>query len=87
MLNVYAAEWCPHCRNTVAWLKAHGVEFQYHNIDEIDAEDGKLIRKIININGGDDWVVPTLEFNGQWRPGRVFDAEELESYLKSSGAM
>ncbi len=87
MLNVYAAEWCPHCRNTVAWLQEHGIEFQYHNIDEIDAEGGDLIRKIIDVNGGDDWVVPTLEFNGQWRPGKVFDAEELEHDLKKLGVL
>ncbi len=87
MLNVYAAEWCPHCRNTVEWLKAHGVEFQYHNIDEIDAEGGELLRKIIEVNGGTDWVVPTLEFNGRWRPGRVFDANELELDLKSFGVL
>ncbi len=83
MLNVYAAEWCPHCRNTVAWLQMHKVEFQYHNIDAIDAEGGELIRKIIDVNGGDDWVIPTLEFNGQWRPGKVFDAKDLEQYLTS----
>jgi len=83
MLNVYAAEWCPHCRNTIAWLQEHGIEFHYHNIDEIDAEGGELIRKIIDVNG----VVPTLEFNGQWRPGKVFDAEELEHDLKKLGVL
>lgn len=39
------------------------------------------------MNGGDDWVVPTLEYNGKWRPGEVFNPEKLEKDLKNLGVI
>ena len=40
---------------------------------------------MIDVNGGDDWVVPTLEYNGQWRPGQVYDPVKLEQDLRKWG--
>ncbi len=82
MLNVYAAEWCPHCRNTIAYLKEKAIPFEYHDVDAMDAETE---RKLIEVNGGEDWVVPTLEHDGRWRPGKAFDRDELEADLKKLG--
>lgn len=79
MLNVYAWNLCPHCRRTVEYLKEHEIPFRYLEIEEQPEE---VIRKVIDVNGGDDWVVPTLEYRGQWRPGQVFDAEKLERDLR-----
>ncbi len=84
MLNVYAWNVCPHCHRTIDWLKEHNIEYQYLEIEEQPQE---IINKVIEINGGDDWVVPTLEFNGQWRPGKVFSADGLEADLKKLGAI
>ena len=46
-----------------------------------------MIQKVIEVNGGDDWVVPTMEYNGQWRPGQVFDAARLEADMKAWGLL
>lgn len=82
MLKVYAAQWCPHCTRTVEFLKANHIDFEYL---EIEKQSKEVIQKIIQANGGDDWVVPTLEFNGTWREGRFYNEKELRSDLKKLG--
>lgn len=81
-LTVYAALWCPHCQRTVAFLSEHGIPFQYVDIEKAAPE---VVQTVIDKNGGDDWVVPTLEYHGKWRPGKFFNAEELISDLKELG--
>jgi len=82
MLKVYAAKWCPHCTKTVEYLKNNKIKFEYIEIEE-QPED--IIEKIIQINGGDDWVVPTLEYKGKWRPGKFYNEMELAFDLKKLG--
>ncbi|EMS77946.1 glutaredoxin family protein [Desulfotignum phosphitoxidans] len=82
MLTVYAAAWCPHCTKTVEFLKKHGIAFTYMEIED-QPED--VIDKIIQVNGGDDWVVPTLAYNGKWREGRFYNERTLLSDLKALG--
>ena len=82
MLKVYAANWCPHCTKTIAYLKENKIEFEYI---EIENQDETIIQKIIQVNGGDDWVVPTLEFNGKWRKGKIYNEKELDSDLQKLG--
>ncbi len=82
MLNVYAAKWCPHCTKTIEYLKNKQIEFKYIEIEE---QPENIIQKIIEVNGGDDWVVPTLEFKGKWRVGKVFNEMELSFDLKQLG--
>ena len=82
MLNVYAAKWCPHCTKAVEYFKKNHIPFNYIEIEE---QPENIIQKVIEINGGDDWVVPTLEFNGKWREGKVFNELELHFDLKKLG--
>ncbi len=82
MLNVYAAGWCPHCTRTIEFLKKHGIAFTYI---EIESQPEAVIKKIIQVNGGDDWVVPTLEYKGKWREGRLYDEMTLLSDLQTLG--
>lgn len=82
MLKVYAASWCPHCRKTVEFLKAKGIPFEYFEIEEQPEE---LVMRIVEVNGGDDWVVPTLEYQGGWRPGKAFDEAGLMEDLRALG--
>ena len=84
MLKVYAVEWCPHCRNTIEFLKRRKIDFEYFDMDH-QPED--IERKIIEVNGGIDWVVPTMEFNGKWRPGQIFNEEKLLKDLKDMGVL
>ena len=84
MLNVYAAKWCPHCVETVAYLKRKNIEFEY--ID-IETQPDAVVQKIVEVNGGDDWVVPTLEYKGKYREGKVYDPEELDRDLKAMGVL
>ncbi len=82
MLKVYAAIWCPHCTKTIEYLKNNNIEFEYI---EIEKQSETIINQIIEVNGGDDWVVPTLEFNGKWREGKIFNELELSSDLIKLG--
>ncbi len=79
MLKVFAAKWCPHCTLTVDYLNTHNIKFKYIEIEE---QPKTVVQKIIDVNGGDDWVVPTLEYKGKWRKGKVFNKSELEEDLK-----
>ncbi|MCA1795769.1 MAG: glutaredoxin family protein [Desulfobacteraceae bacterium] len=82
MLHVYAASWCPHCTRTIALLQKHGIAYTWIEIEE---QPEAVIEKIIQVNGGDDWVVPTLEYNGKWREGRLYDEMTLLSDLQALG--
>lgn len=84
MLKVYAWDSCPHCRRAVEWLNANNIEFEYLEIEE---QPQALIDKVIEVNGGDDWVVPTLEFKGKWRPGKVFEPIGFEQDLRNMGVI
>lgn len=84
MLNLYAWKECPHCKKTIEWLQKHNIPFRYLEIEEQPEPE---IRKVIEVNGGDDWVVPTLEFNGKWRKGQTFDPVKLEQDLKEWGLL
>jgi mycoredoxin len=82
MLKVYGAKWCPHCTQTVEYLTKNNIEFEYIEIEE---QSNDIVQKIIDVNGGDDWVVPTLEYNGKWRKGKVYNEIELHSDLQNLG--
>jgi len=84
MLNVYAASWCPHCRKAVEFLKEKQIDFNYI---EIEAQPEAVVQQVIDANGGKDWVVPTLEYNGKWLKGKMFDAEGLTQDLIALGVI
>ena len=84
MLTIYSVSWCPHCRRTVDFLVKNKIDFKYLDI-ESQPED--VVQKVIDANGGLDWVVPTIEFEGQWRPGKKYNEGELRSDLKNLGVM
>lgn len=84
MLKIYGWSVCPHCRKTVDYLQQHNIPFQYLEIEE---QDPSVIAKVVEVNGGEDWVVPTLEFEGKWRPGKIFDAAGLEKDLHDLGVL
>jgi mycoredoxin len=84
MLNIYATSWCPHCVRTIDFLKNRGIEYNYIDMDKVPED---VENEIIRVNGGEDWVVPTLEFKGQWRPGKIFNQPELENDLREMGVI
>lgn len=84
MLKVYAAKWCPHCARTIQFLREKGIEFEYI---EVEDQSPSVIDELIKVNGGDDWVVPTLKYKETWRPGQVFNPVKLEEDLKKMGLL
>ncbi|VFQ42701.1 glutaredoxin family protein [Desulfoluna butyratoxydans] len=81
MLKVYSASWCPHCIKTEAYLKEQNIPFDSINIETAPKE---IVDKVSEINGG-EWVVPTLEYKGVWRRGKVFNKAALEADLREMG--
>lgn len=84
MLTVYSAFWCPHCIKTEKYLTEKGIPFTSVNIETAPDD---VVRKVVEVNGGVEWVVPTLEYKGNWRPGKVFRPQELEKDLKAMGVI
>lgn len=82
MLTVYSAFWCPHCIKTEKFLKDKGIPFESVNIETAPES---VVQQVVKVNGGIEWVVPTLEYDGKWRPGKVFKQAELEKDLKAMG--
>ena len=82
MLTVYSAFWCPHCVKTEKFLKEKNIEFTSVNIETAPDD---IVKKVVEVNGGIEWVVPTIEYNGAWRPGKVFKADVLEKDLREMG--
>ncbi|GAB6097849.1 hypothetical protein JCM14469_41030 [Desulfatiferula olefinivorans] len=82
MLTVYSAFWCPHCIRTERYLKENNIAFTSVNIETAPKE---VVDKVVEVNGGVEWVVPTLEFNGKWRKGKVFDPVDLARDLRAMG--
>ena len=66
------------------FLKSRNIPFEALDIEK-QPED--VVKKVVEVNGGDDWVVPTMEYNGKWRPGQVFDAGTFEADLKAWGVI
>lgn len=78
MLKVYSTFWCPHCIKAEKYLTEKKIPFQSINIETAPKE---IVDKVSEINGG-EWVVPTLEFKGRWRKGKIFIEADLEADLK-----
>ncbi len=81
-LKIYTMRGCPHCAHALAFLKQHQIPYT-----EIDMEhtDPETEAKVIEVNGGYDWVVPTLEYAGKWRRGMVYEEESFSAGLKQLG--
>lgn len=84
MLTVYSVSWCPHCKKTIRFLMDSHVDFIYKDIEHQPRE---IVKQVIDANGGRDWVVPTLEYKGQWREGKSFDENDLRNNLVKWGLM
>lgn len=82
MLTVYSADWCYHCRKTIDYLEKQRIDF---TVVDIETAPQAVVEQVVRANGGDDWVVPTLQFQGKWRPGKVFNGSELSVDLKKMG--
>jgi mycoredoxin len=82
MLTVYSVSWCPHCKQLIRFLTDHHIDFNYRDVEHQPEE---VVRKVIDANGGRDWVVPTLEYNGKWREGKRFNEQEVRSDLEKWG--
>lgn len=83
-LKVYYWSVCPHCRATMEWLKQKGIPFE---AIDIETAPTNVVDEIIRVNGGDDWVVPTMEYHGKWRPGEIFNPIRLEADMKAWGLL
>jgi glutaredoxin len=68
-LVVYGAKWCPDAKRAIKFLDGHGIEYEWHDIDEeADARDF-----VIKVNGR--FVIPTLLFPDGTKMTEPSDAE------------
>jgi mycoredoxin len=57
MIKVYATNWCGDCRMARRWFDAHGVPYEYINIEE----DDRAAEYVVRVNHGAR-SVPTIVF-------------------------
>lgn len=84
LLKVYYWNICPHCTETMEFLRENSVPFEPLDIER---QTQDVVDKVVEVNGGEDWVVPTLEYCGNWRAGERFDAESLRELLRKWGLL
>ncbi len=84
MLKVYGISWCPYCKKIVRYLVEKKIDFQY---SDMDGQPEDIVKQVIDANGGRDWRVPTLEYEGQWVPGKPFSSAEADADLKKMGVI
>ena len=56
-IKMYATTWCGDCRMAKRWFDAHGIPYEYINIEE----DDKAAEFVTRVNGGYR-SVPTIVF-------------------------
>ena len=56
-IKMYATAWCGDCRMAKRWFDAHGIAYDYINIEEDDA----AAEFVVKVNGGAH-SVPTIIF-------------------------
>jgi len=56
-IKMYATTWCGDCRMAKRWFDAHGIAYDYINIEEDDA----AAEFVVKVNGGAR-SVPTIIF-------------------------
>ena len=76
-IEIYTASYCSDCKTAKAYLKAHEIAF-----DEHDVEHDLVQRKVFYARGGKG--VPLLFVKGQMMHG--FDELQFESLRGSSGS-
>ena len=69
---------------TIKYLEKNKIAFE---VIEIEKQPDHIVQKVIDANGGEDWVIPTLELNGKWREGKVFNEAELKADLAAMGVV
>lgn len=84
MLKVYGISWCPHCKKIVRYLVESKIDFQYF---DMDGQSEDVVNQVIEANGGHDWRVPTLEYDGKWIEGKAFSSAEVEADLTKLGVL
>jgi mycoredoxin len=57
IIKMYATRWCGDCRMAKRWFDAHGIPYEYINIEE----DERAAEFVSRVNGGMQ-SVPTIVF-------------------------
>jgi mycoredoxin len=57
IIKMYATRWCGDCRMAKRWFDAHGIPYEYINIEE----DDTAADYVVQVNGGMR-SVPTIVF-------------------------
>ncbi len=56
---LYTLSTCVHCKATKQFLREHGIEFDYIDVDTLEGEDREKIRdEVVKISGG--YRFPTI---------------------------
>lgn len=78
-VQMYAASWCPDCRQARQFLDSHGIEYSVIDVDADRAASEEVLRRV------GKRAVPQLVIDGEWfqpyKPGRGLLIEELHQRL------
>ncbi|MGC9222618.1 MAG: glutaredoxin family protein [Terracidiphilus sp.] len=78
-VQIYAASWCPDCRQARKFLDKHGIEYTVIDVDTDRAASDEVLRRV------GKRAVPQLVIDGEWFqpyiPGRGLLVDELHQRL------
>ena len=78
-VQIYAASWCPDCRQARKFLDKHGIEYTVIDVDADRAASDEVLRRV------GKRAVPQLVIDGEWFqpyiPGRGLLIDELHQRL------
>ena len=78
-VQIYAASWCPDCRQARKFLDKHGIEYTVIDVDADRAASDEVLRRV------GKRAVPQLVIDGEWFqpyiPGRGLLVDELHQRL------
>ena len=78
-VQIYAASWCPDCRQARKFLDKHGIDYTVIDVDADRAASDEVLRRV------GKRAVPQLVIDGEWFqpyiPGRGLLVDELHQRL------
>lgn len=78
---VYGTEWCTYCQRAKEWMSAHGVPYEWRNI-ETSARAKKEMLRFTRRVGGKEGSVPTIRVQFDGKPDKIMQGWSASAFRR-----